>query len=303
MTISITQAQAFIPTIVANSALERLRLYTVLPRLVSTDADFTGAFTVGQTLNIPFMAAVTANQKTSGTPVTIQNPGSNQVQVTLDQHWEVSTIVEDIAASMANQSLIDRFVDNAVQALAEQLETSIFAAMNTGATVAVGSYTNDLSYATVLAARQAMNDNRVPMMRRNLVISPKDETALKSDPALQAYFSYGQNQIVQGSIGRLEGFDVYVSQAVPVSGVTDVNNFAWHPQGIVLAVRQLASAPAGSGVQQDVVRDSETGLAMRATLAYRPEFLGWQITLDMLWGVALTTTALNRQALVVRVRS
>ncbi|GIW83467.1 MAG: hypothetical protein KatS3mg105_5274 [Gemmatales bacterium] len=303
MTISITQAAAFIPTILANGALERLRAATVLPRLVSTDADFSGSFTVGQTLTIPFLGAVVANQKPQGGTVTVQSPGSGQVTVTLNQHWEVTTVIEDIAAVMTNQSVMDRFLDNAVQALAEQLETSIFAAMDAGATVAVGSYTTDLNYATVLAARQTMTSNRVPVQRRNLVISPKDETALKSDPALQPYFAYGQTQIAQGSIGRLEGFDVYVSQLVPVTGGTDVNNFAWHPRGVVLVMRQLPAAPPELGARQDVVRDPETGLAMRATMAYIPDRLAVQVTLDMLWGVALTTTALNRQALVVRVRS
>ncbi|GIW83473.1 MAG: hypothetical protein KatS3mg105_5280 [Gemmatales bacterium] len=304
MTITLTQAAAFLPTIIANSALERLRLTTVLPRLVSTDADYTGAFTVGQTLNIPFLGAVVANQKTAGNPVTVQSPNSGQVTVTLNQHWEVTTVIEDIVQAMENQSIMNRFIENAVQALAEQLETSIFAAMDSGATIAVGNYTNDLSYATVLAARQAMNQNRVPLLRRNLVISPKDETALKSDAALQAYFSYGQSQVTQGSIGRLEGFDVYVSQAIPTANAgQDVNNFAWHPSGVLLVMRQLPAVPPDFGARQEVVRDPETGLAMRATMAYLPNQLAVQVTLDMLWGVALTTTALNRQGLVVRVRS
>ena len=46
-------AAPFIPTIIANSALEVLRAYIVLAQVVTKDSDI-APFSVGDTLNIPF---------------------------------------------------------------------------------------------------------------------------------------------------------------------------------------------------------------------------------------------------------
>lgn len=297
-TIGVTAAADFIPEIVANRALEVLRNQIVVARLVARDSEYVSA-RVGQKISVPFVGAVTANPKAAGSAVTLQAPSNSAVEITLDKHYETSFLIEDAAQAMANQELIDRLVEAAVPALAEQIEESIIEAMG-DATNSVGTYGTDLSYATVLSANKKLTDGKAPRSGRALLISTKDAVALKSDEDLQAYFAYGQAQLAEGSIGRLDGFDVYESQLVPAVAGTPVQtrNFAFQRNGVILAMRALPEVPAGMGARTATIRDSESGLMVRAVYAYSPTYLGMQLTLDALWGVAIA-----RQGLVVEVKA
>ena len=128
------------------------------------------------------------------------------------------------------------------------------------------------------------------MDNRNLVISTKDEIALLSDAELREYFAFAQQRAVSDAqIGRVYGFDVWVSQLVPTSGTTTVTttNLAFHPNALILAMRGLPEPPQGTGVQATTIRDDMSGLVLRVLFAYNPTFLGVQVTLDVLYGVAV----------------
>jgi len=51
-------------------------------------------------------------------------------------------------------------------------------------------------------------------------------------------------------------------------------------------MRGLPEPPEGSGVKAATVRDPESGLVLRVLQAYNPSYLGVQVTIDALYGVA-----------------
>ena len=282
-----TSASPFIPQIWANTALEILRSKVVLAKLVTRDSDI-AAFSVGDTLNIPYPGIFVANDKAANTNVTMQVPTASTTTVTLNKHKEVSFIVEDAARATANQDIMQRYMEAAIIPIAEQIESDLLALGSTF-TSTVGTYGTDITAATVRSARKALNDNKAPVDGRALIVSDKDEIALLGDTNLQNYFAFAQQQgVAEGSIGRLYGFDVYSSQLVPTSGTSPVNtkNIAFHPGALILAMRGLPEAPAGSGAQTSVVSDPVSGLSLRVTVAYNPANLGVQVTTDVLYGVA-----------------
>jgi len=284
----------YVPTILAQRALELLRATHILPRFATPDTRYETA-QFGQTITIPRPMGTTANQKQPGQSVTIQTPtGSAGLQITLNQHWEVTTVIEDTAALLANQSLMDLFVQDAVRSLAEQMEASLFSALNNAVTNNDTGAGAGLELSEIRLVRQRLTEARVPQTGRIAVIGPEVETQIKSDAALSNYFSYQQATIAEGSIGRLEGFDWYVSQLVPTITQTENNqnvtrrtNFFYHPRGLIVAVRPLPEVPSGMGAVASTVTDPESGLAMRVVSSYNPNYLGTQITLDMLWGVGV----------------
>ena len=285
----ITKASAspFIPQIWANTALEVLRSKIVLAKLVTRDSDI-AAFQVGDTLNIPYPGAFTANDKAANTPVTLQVPTATTTTVTLNKHKEASFLIEDAVRATANQDVMDRYMKAAVIPLAEQIESDLMAAGATF-TSTVGTYGTDITAATVRSARKVLNDNKAPIDGRVLVVSDKDEIALLGDSTLQNYFAFAQSQgVAEGSIGRLYGFDVYSSQLVIATGTSPVNtkNLAFHPEALILAMRGLPEAVPGSGAQTAVVNDPVSGLTLRVTIAYNAANLGHQVTVDVLYGVA-----------------
>jgi hypothetical protein len=282
-----TSAGSFIPQIWANTALEILRNKVVAAKLVTRDSDV-AAFQVGDTLNIPYPGAFTANDKAANTAVTLQVPTATTTSVTLNKHKEASFLIEDAARATANQDLIARYMEAAIVPIAESIESDILG-LYSSFTNTVGTSGTDITAATVRSARKKLNDNKAPQDKRVLIVSDKDEIALLGDSNLQNYFAFSQTQgVAEGSIGRLYGFDVYQSQLVPAIAGSPVStkNLAFDPGAVILAMRGLPDAPAGSGAQTSVVQDPISGLSLRVTMAYNASNLGVQVTVDVLYGVA-----------------
>lgn len=282
-----TSAGPFIPQIWANTALEILRNKVVLAKLVTRDSDI-AAFQVGDTLNIPYPGVFVANDKAANTPVTFQVPTATTTTVTLNKHKETTFLVEDAARALANQDIMARYMEAAVIPLAEAIESDLFT-VAASFTNTVGVYGTDLAAGAIRSARKAQTDLKVPEGNRSMVLSTKDEIALLADSTLATYFAYSQQQAVkEGSIGRLYGYDLYSSQLVPVAAATPLQtkNIAFDSGAMILAMRGLPDAPAGSGAQTSVVNDPVSGLSLRVTIAYNAANLGVQVTTDVLYGVA-----------------
>ena len=280
-------AAAFIPQIWANTALEILRNRVVLAKLVTRDSDI-AAFQVGDTLNIPYPGAFTANDKAANTAVTLQVPTATTTTVTLNKHKEASFLVEDAARATSNQDIIARYMEAAIVPIAEQIESDLLG-LYSGFSNSVGTSGTDITAATIRSARKKLNDLKAPVDNRALVVSTKDEIAILGDSTLQSFFAFAQaGTVKEGSIGRLYGFDVYASQLVPVVTGTpnSTKNLAFNPGAIILAMRGLPDAPAGTGAQTAVVQDPVSGLSLRVTMAYNASNLGVQVTVDVLYGVA-----------------
>ena len=280
--VTYASAQAFIPEIWAMRAFQVLRANMVLANLVTTDSDV-GSFTVGDILHIPFPGTFTANVKAPNAGVTLQTPTDTDVTVQLNKHYEVSFLIEDIARAMQNQSIMDRYITNAVVPLAQQIEGDLFA-LYASLTNTVASATMD--DAQVRAARYQLNKQLVPLKNRSLVISPEAETKILGATNLATYFAFTQGGgiVREGQIGRAYGMDVFMSQLVPLA--TTLKNLAFTPDAFILAMRALPEA-GNPGVDQTVFTDPESRLTFRQTVSYSPTNLGLQITLDVLYGVSV----------------
>jgi hypothetical protein len=296
ITRTLADTAGFVPQVWAARALDVLRENIVLTRRVARDSDFEPGW-VGKTLNIPYPGTFTAQDKAADTPVNPQTPaGGNTVQVTLSKHKVVDFLVEDFAAAQTNTALLDRYVRPAAIALGNAMENDLFALYTSLTGGSVGTSGTDITAATVRSARKLLNDNKAPLVDRTLVVSDKDEIALLGDSSLQNYFAFSRQQgIAEGSIGRLYGFDVFVSQLVPVVTGTpnSTKNLAFHRDAMILAVRPFREPPAGSGVQAAVMPDPETGLVLRVLYQYDMSNRGVRVGLDILYGVAVLRPTLG----------
>ena len=275
----------FIPEIWANQALEVLRGEIVIARQITKDTDI-ATFQTGDVLNVPVPGTFTTNSKTAGNPVTLQNPSSSSVQVTLNTHEEVSFVVEDPAAAQAamGNGVVDVHTRQAAVALAEKIESDV-SGLYSGFSSIVGTPGTAASRTSLLAIRQQLNDNRAPMAGRFVTVGPAGEVDLLGDSNLESYFANSQPAAVrEGSIGRAYGFDIYMSQLVPSSGV-GATSIAGTPEFGVLAMRALPVNRA-PGVRQMAMRDPQSGLVLRLTASYDTDLLGVKVTLDALYGFA-----------------
>ena len=274
----------FVPEIWAQRALQALRANIVLARLVQRDSDY-AAFTQGATLHIPVPGTFVSNTKAAGSNVTLQVPTDSRIDVTLNQHKEVTFLIEDILKVQSNQNLMDRYLTNAVIPLAEAIENYLFGLYASFTTTPIGAGATPITASTIRTARKTFNDNKAQKAGRSLIVTDGDEVSILGDAALASYFAFAKPETIQeGSIGRVYGIDVYQSQLVPFS--TNNKNLAVAPDALILAMRGMPDSGA-PGVDQMSVSDPVSGLALRQTVSYNANALGMQVTLDVLFGASM----------------
>lgn len=280
-TLGTTALANFIPEIWANSALEVLRAQIVAARLITKDTDV-ATFTVGDVLTVPVPGTFTTNDKAQGGTVTLQNPSAGKVTLTLDQHKEVTFVIEDVARAQANQDTITRHVRNAAVAIAEKIETDVLG-LYSGLSTVKGTPGAAASASGLRTLRAALNTNKAPTDGRFLIVGSQGEVDLLGDTDLKEYFANSKpDAISRGALGSVYGMDVYMSQLVPSSGV-GATGIAGTPEFGLLAMRSLPVTDA-PGVSQMAMRDPVSGLVIRQTASYDTNLLGIKVTLDVLYG-------------------
>lgn len=285
---TIADTSGFIPQVWAQRALDVLRAYIALVKLVTKDTDFEPGW-IGKTLNIPYPGTFAAQDKAENGTATVQVPtGGANVSVTLNKHKYVDFIVEDIARAQASNELLDRYINPAIIAIAEVLEADLFA-LYAGLATSIGTSGTDITAALIRTARKTLNDAKVSQAGRFMMVSDKDEVALLGDTNLQNYFANAKpGAVAEGSIGRLYGFDIYQSQLVPVvaGSPNSTKNLAGTKDMFILASRPFKDPPGQSGVQATTVVDQASGLAIRVLSQYSMADRGQRIGFDILYGVS-----------------
>ena len=287
-----TTAATFIPEIWSDEIIAAYEKSLVLANLVNR-MPMTGK--KGDTIHIPKPTRGDASAKSASTQVTLIAATESEVQVSIDQHYEYSRLIEDITDVQALSSLRQFYTSDAGYALAKQVDTDLFALSKSfgdsdGADyVHSNSFYMDAStdltaYAvdTVAAAdvfsddafREAvkeLDDNDVPMDQRFLVVPPSVVQTIRGiDRYNSSDFVSGQ-PVQNGNIGSLYGIDIYVSTNCPV-----VETAAANAAGGELKAGILGHRDAMVFVEQ---------MGVRSQTQYKQEYLGDLFTADTLYGV------------------
>lgn len=293
-----TTNAAFIPTIVAQRALGRLKSYLNVAKRVSRDSDWTPA-SYGQIIKVPKRGAVSANDKSAGSVFTKQNPTATDVSVTLDKHKEVTFTIDDVTKVLENQNTIMGYGEDGAIALAEVIESALLdlhpSLTNTVTFDSTSATTID---ASMLLIRKFFVDQKVPLTEpRHLVLGPTAYNNILATDKFSRYDARGTGeQITSGRVINAYGFEIFESQLIPASGSPVTNHqLAWARNGLVLASRPLPR-PEGFGGRYAVINDPDIGLSLRTLFWYNADLGAHQLTLDVLFGTAILD---NRKVLEV----
>jgi len=284
-----TTNAVFIPTIIAQKALGRFPQFLNLARTISRDSDWTTA-TVGTVVRVPVRGAVIANDKTAGNSFTKQNPTATDVSVTLNKHKEVTITLDDVTKVVQNQDTQDGYAEDGAIALAEAVEDTI-AALHSGITNVL---TFDATSATTIDAsmlriRRFFTVQKVPRgeQRYFYVDSTVFNKLLETDK-YSRYDARGDgSSIKDGQVIRTYGLEINESQAVQTTGSpVAYHNLAYTKNSMVLASRPLPK-PQGFGGNAAVINSDLVNLSLRTLFWYNAEIGAHQLTLDLLYGVAI----------------
>lgn len=282
--------------VVGQAVLKYLRKNTVFPKLITTDFG-TEAQEKGASIKVPKIGSFTTNAKTLGASVTVQNAVSTLATITLDQHREVSFIIDDFETAISDGDIKNMYMQAAVDAIAEKVDSDI-AGLYAGLSQTVPGSANGtaLTSTILIAGRKQLSDAKAPNTDRYLVAGTEAYSQLLTLPEFVSAERYGSSSaIMDGELGKVYGFKVFESQSI-VTATAD-QNLMFHKRAFGMAVRPLkADVSITNGIQQ-VVSDPQSGLSVRVTMWYNMDKMGTQCTIDLLYGFAELDDALATKLL------
>jgi len=290
-TITSANVASAIVKLVAADALPALMGNLVMGNLVNRDYEPALAH-AGDTINVPIPPVLVANNIAEGGTVQTQNPNLGNAQIVLNTHAEATFQVPDVTKILAVPDLLKLYMQPAVVALAEKIESDLLGlypqfTANTGVGTAGTTITEDV----VDAAETALFSTKVPASAaKYLVVNAATYSALRQIPRFSEYNSVGEaglRVIVDGAVGKMKDFYIFRSQFIAQTGSSPVttHNLAFTKDAIGLVVRRLPQPLPGTGA---IAEYAELGnFGMRVTMSYQPNTLAQQFTVDVLYGVGV----------------
>lgn len=283
--ITTTEAAAFIPELWAATALGYLKANTVMARLVNRNFENLVA-NQGDTINVPRRGSLSVNSKAANTPVTLQTPSADTIPLVLNQHKEVSFLVEDVASAQSNQDVIAGYISDGIMRIAEQIDSDLLA-LYTGFSatpIDATSGSGGVKETTVTEARRLLNAAKVPLTDRYIVWHEDAEKELLGlEKFTSSDFGDDGSAVREAVVGRKYGFMHLMDQQVKTA-TSECKNLAFHRDAMMLATRPLPAPPPDTGARG--VTMAEDGFSIRVLYGYNMSHLGMQVTLDILYGVA-----------------
>ena len=295
--ISGTEAATFIPEIWSDEIVASYEKSLVLANLVKK-MSMQGK--KGDTIHIPSPDRGAAGAKVEGALVNILHGTSTEVVVSIDQHYEYSRLIDDIAETQALASLRQFYTSDAGYALATQVDNALHAlgknfgdqgnanatdyihsnsffidatnglTLNAANTVIGG--TDVFTDAGFRALIQKQDEADTPMDNRFFVIPPSvRNTIMGIDRYTSADFVSSQ-AVQNGLIGNLYGIDIFVSNNCPVHTAAGDHSAS----SADLKAAMLAHSDTMVLVEQQGVRTQTS---------YKQEYLATLMTADRLYGV------------------
>lgn len=283
-------AQAIVK-LVAADALPALVGNLVMGNLVNRNYEPVLA-QAGDTVNVPIAPQLTANNIAEGASVTPQVASLGNAQIVLNTHVEATFQVPDVTRCLAVPDLLRTYMQPAVVAIAENIESnllSLYAGFTANA--ALGTAGTAPTEAIIDSAESALFKAKVPSsLQRYLVVNSDAYSALRQIPRFSEYQNCGQagiDALISGTVGKIKDFAVFRSQYVPQtgSGPATTHNLAFTRDAIGLVIRRLPQPIPGTGAIAEYAEMGNFG--MRVIMSYQPNTLSQQFTVDVLYGTAV----------------
>jgi hypothetical protein len=287
----VTEAANFIPEIWSDEVIAAYKRNLVLAGLVKK-LRFKGK--KGDTIHVPSPTRGDAHAKGENTAVTVQGNVEGVLDIAIDQHWEYSRLIEDIADVQAKSSMRRFYTDDAGYALSVQVDNDLWLASQEFGDGTAGDYIHPNSYyndstaglaayavdtvttadvvddAAVRGMIKLQDDADTPMTGRFWVMPPSMKSTILGIDRYNSRDFTSQRGVQNGYVSNIYGVDFYVSTNAPTVETATANT-----AGGALRASMLAHSDSIVLVEQ---------MGVRSQAQYKQEWLGTLYTSDMLYG-------------------
>jgi hypothetical protein len=243
----------------------------------------------GDTVNVVIPPVLVANNVSEAGAVQNQNPNLGNAQIVLNTHAEATFNIPDATRVLAVPDLLRTYLQPAVIAIAERIETDLLGLYTLlTANAAVGAGTT-IDEARVDLAETNLFNAKVPASEPlYLVLSGPSYGSARQLGRFSEYQTLGPqngggNPIPTGVLGRLKNFQVARSQYVTFA--SNYKNVAFARDAFGLIIRRLPQPIPGTGAIAEYAEMGNFGL--RVVMSYAPNTLAQQFTVDVLYGVSV----------------
>lgn len=250
-------------------------------------------------VRVPKWGTLSANDKTSGTEVTFQQPTMTKADLQIDTHKTVDVLIEDFGGLFTPDAKEGYSVE-AGGVLAEAIEADIIALYASAATQLGGiTQAADADFVATINYN-ARNDKWRPNKGRYIVWGPRAERDLLSGNVLQEYVVKGgdQSALRNSQIGNIYRFENYVSNAMPAyTGSPDAEHgIAFQKEAMGIAFLDMSLEGPTPGVEITPIKwaDDEGNLvySMRSLVSYSQSYRGLELSFDTIYGVGVINDSL-----------
>jgi len=272
MSFNTTTHDAFRPMLWSPNAIVAAHTAYVLANLVNRTYEANAKF--WKAVEIPSVSSLTAQKKHNGVAYTPISVTETLTEIKMDQRAGVPLGFDNVLMIQANTNLVNTYATQAGIGLAKHIDSAI-AAKYVDATSTVGDGTTAGSIAMIIETWKKLNQKNAPKDDRYLII----ESSFEADLRLQLVsFNYNipgltDVAVVNGFIGKLAGFDVYVSDNIVKTGVDEdvAHNLAFHRDAIGLVIQEGVTAKT----QPDILNDQELVVwnVLYGLKTLRPDFI------------------------------
>lgn len=207
-------ANTFLTTqIIAREALIRLRNFLVMRALVYTD--YSNTFQKqGDTIRVKKPAVYVADE--FGGSINLQAITEDSVNITLDHIADVSVNWTSKEKALNIDQFNQQVLDPAMEAIAQKIDEDIYKDCYKSVANYIGtSGTTPDGLDDFANAALMLNLNKVPLANRVAVWDPTAHSKFSILPAIVSAEKSGSTQALrEGSIGRIQGMDNYMTQNV-----------------------------------------------------------------------------------------
>lgn len=270
---------------VIRTALGLLEREGVFYNLVWRDAggDFRGAAGDAVTIRLPAYSKSRKRTIRGGTNRSADSLTERTVVVTLDDNLYNKIPITDPELTLDIDDFNRVVTVPVANGLVRGLEDEVIALAEGAAYPEQHQLTMDASapYKTIIEARRRLNDARVPMDGRAMVVgSAVEEAILKSDQFIRADRSGDTGAFRNAEIGRVAGFPVFT-----VPGLDPEKAYAFHRTAFVLSTRAPLvprGAPWGASMAWE-------GFSLRLVQAIDPDEVVDNFHADIYCGTNVVT--------------
>ena len=173
--------------------------------------------TEGETVNARIPGTFLMKRTTDATDVVVQAAKTTSIPVVLNQHLHVSFTIRDGEESKSFNTLRDEYIQPAVHAIAQGADEIVLSQVYQFMGNAVGQLGVAPDEDTMIDAGKVMDINKVPTVGRQMILTPPTKAAVLKQDAIKHAEKRGDGGFAmrEGEVGRVAGFDTYMSQNCP----------------------------------------------------------------------------------------